>query len=46
MDRARKKILVPANPLTNELASSNVTKSPVKGTADNTVQTSGDLFHV
>ena len=35
-------ILVPANPSTNELVSSNVTKSPVKGTADNTVQTSGD----
>ena len=36
-------ILVPANPSTNELASSSVTKSPVKDAGtDNTVQTSGD----
>ena len=42
MDRARKMILVSANPSTNELTLSNVTISPVKGTADNTVQISGD----
>ena len=42
MDRARKMILVPANPSTTELAPLNVTKSPVKDTTDNTVQTSGD----
>ena len=43
MDSARKMILVPANPSTNELASLNVIKSPVNDTADNnTVQTLGD----